>query len=204
MVLLIGQPGSGKSTYIQDNPERFAGYTRIAIDTLVQSRVEELSREMGQPVSIDSLWNNPLERDTLHKKFYKQIKTAVTQGNNIIIDTTNLTPALRRNKIELARSSKWYDYRVVGVVIHPPEESDHATRLIKRAIRTNRWESINRVSVRPAKIILPKDGELDEVIEVGKPPASPLFHEYAKPDPDDGFLIRILQENHIPDNCSER
>ncbi len=172
--MLIGLPGVGKSTYIKEHPEQFAGYTFISLEDIILKRRDEKNRETGNSYSIDDIINS--EIDSLRIVFDEKLREAVERGDNILIEAINDTPSNRQRRLQCAKNSPDYDYHSVAIVVEPPEEAEHVKRLFDRALAEGRYESLG--FAQRSKMVPVGEGEFDEVIRIGVSPENPLFHEY--------------------------
>jgi predicted kinase len=89
LVLLVGLQASGKSTFCRD---RLPGHVRVSKDLLRSSRDRE-TRQRGQ------------------------IRAALRQGHDVVVDNTNVRVDDRRPLIDLGRE---HGARVVGFVFESP------------------------------------------------------------------------------------
>ena len=86
--LLIGIPGVGKSTYLQDNAEEFEDYTIISLDHIAQKWQDGRSGVSHLATRDDALREG---RDEICKEFDDMLQQAVDSGDNILIDRSNDT-----------------------------------------------------------------------------------------------------------------
>ncbi len=87
MVVLIGPPASGKSTFWQNHLKNYVRVNRV------------------NPLLIQLLKSNKIFKDTLKtkEKCLKAAEEAINSGKNLVIDNTNPTSEDRRPYIELAK-----------------------------------------------------------------------------------------------------
>ena len=83
-IMLVGLPGSGKSTYAEKLSQ--SGYKTFSSDEL---RIELLG-------DVNDVSNNRLIFDTLHKRLTESLK----EGNNSIFDATNMSSKGRTRFLE--------------------------------------------------------------------------------------------------------
>lgn len=165
--LLIGLPGSGKSTYIDKNANQFIGYTVISDEKII--------RERGQDnfFTLDYVFNNEDEVRKIHQIRDDQLRLAIDRGDDIVIDAIH-NDHLKRSKIlALTKASQKYNYKSTAIVINPPEEHEHVDRLLQRALRDRRYNDVTEVHFRSIAPI--KTGEFDHTVYVNDRPKRPLF-----------------------------
>jgi predicted kinase len=115
---LIGVPGSGKSTWIQ-NQIWALGLTVVSTDTFVEAYANQQGRTYSEvfedymPTAIDLM--------------IQQVVFAHEHGHTVIWDQTSVTVASRRKKFRMLP-----DYRHIAVVFCTPEPAKLADRLATR------------------------------------------------------------------------
>jgi len=150
LILMVGLPGSGKSTYIQRN---LKGYKIISFDNYLTENIDSdynQAWEKYQALTASEKTDIYLSIDT---EFLK----AVEQGKDIVVDFTNLTILERK---------KWFDlvdkrYTKQIIYMDTPKE-----------IIYNR--NINRVSKTIPQVVI------DDMFEKLEPPLfkdKPYFRE---------------------------
>ena len=86
-IMLVGCPGSGKTTFrknfIKENPN----FTIISSDDYIERKCKELN------ISYSFLWNKMEYNDwtELHQELKRRTLEALYERNNIIVDLTNIT-----------------------------------------------------------------------------------------------------------------
>lgn len=174
--LMIGLPSVGKSTYIEENVEKFPDYEVIAADDITKERCRKKEIEFGRRFSMDEVRDN--DHDSIVLEFDEKIRKSLDRGDNIIIERTNVNLENRSHILNLVKACKKYDYKVTAVVVLPPEESVHVKRLFNRAVVEHDFRSLNDVNIMRLHPV--KEGEFDHVEYIGVPPKEPLFHEYIR------------------------
>jgi len=115
---LIGVPGSGKTTWLQ-NQIWALGLTVVSTDTFVEAYAATQGRTYNQvfgdymPTAIDLM--------------VKQVAFAHEHGHTVIWDQTSVTVASRRKKFRMLP-----DYQHIAVVFRTPEPVELAGRLASR------------------------------------------------------------------------
>lgn len=117
LYMMIGVPGSGKSTWIQKNN---SGAVIISTDDII----EQTAASSGKTY-------NEVFKD--HIKFATQLanqraRTAFTADQDVIWDQTNLNPKSRRAKLDLAPAH----YEKIAVFLPTPDKEELAKRLASR------------------------------------------------------------------------
>ncbi|MEK6886648.1 MAG: ATP-binding protein [Nanoarchaeota archaeon] len=89
-IMLIGLPGSGKSTYVGKYPKHD---NTVVLST--DGYIEEKAKELGK--TYNEIFRDYIDEST--KIFNENIKFAVVERKHIIIDQTNLSEKSRRRKL---------------------------------------------------------------------------------------------------------
>lgn len=103
-VILVGLPGSGKSTYAKNNLEK---YTLISRD----AQVEHLGNGLPYNEAFKTVDQNKV--DALYQNIFS---AAVGKGQNVVIDKTNLTYKSRMKSISQLKSN---GYNIEIIVFMP-------------------------------------------------------------------------------------
>ena len=119
--ILVGVPGSGKSTWIQ-NQDWALGLTIVSTDEFV----EDYAKEQGKTYSEVFTEYMPTAVDLMAK----QVVFAREHGHDIIWDQTSTTLASRARKFNMLPG-----YEHIAVVFKTPEHKELMRRL------ESRWES---------------------------------------------------------------
>lgn len=121
VVMMIGLPGSGKSTWIKQN---LPGIKVLSTDDLI----EKYAADRGKTYSEVFAKAAPLAA----AKFDQQLKSAAKNGESVIIDQTNMGKKSRMNKIAPFKNH----YKVAIMVSADPTELK--LRLAHRAEMTGK------------------------------------------------------------------
>ena len=103
LTVLVGIPGSGKSTYVEKNKQ--PNEEVLSSDRI---RKELLSGEEDQT-------NNKLVFDTL----YARARDVLSQGQDVIIDATNISASIRKKTLDYFSD---LDLQRIATVINAPIE----------------------------------------------------------------------------------
>lgn len=118
--ILVGVPGSGKSTWIQNN---FYGQKRIVVAS-TDKYVERFARERGTTYS--EVFNQVMP-DAL-KLMLQDVQRAVNKNSNLVWDQTSTTKFSRLKKLRMIPSH----YEKVAVVFPTPDSHELQRRLNNR------------------------------------------------------------------------
>jgi predicted kinase len=127
VILLVGPPLSGKTTWINNNFP----------DTYVISR-DEIVMEVFGSRNYNDAFRNVNQKD-VDKVLRQRISDVAKSGNNVIVDMTNISPKRRRST--LSNFSK--DYNKVAVVFPTLSDNDYLFRNNQRMIKENKSISLS-------------------------------------------------------------
>ncbi len=96
--VMVGIPGSGKSTYAMKLQNE--GAVRVSLDDIRNKLFEETGSKTESKVFSEGL---------------KQMKKALDEGKDIVCDSTNVTPEKRKSYFKVA---KQYDAKIVAVFVN--------------------------------------------------------------------------------------
>lgn len=109
MVVMIGLPGSGKSTYAREN---YPEYTIISSDAIL----ERIAKDLGK--TYDDVFDKHI--GMANHEFFNQLDSAIANGDDIVIDRTNLSKKSRARVLgPLVKLGKVADYHVTAVLVDP-------------------------------------------------------------------------------------
>lgn len=159
-MMLIGLPGSGKSTYLNIVPLK--SYKLLSSDALI----EHWAKQEGKS------YNNVFKKyvKDAHKVLNMELSVAIKNGMNIIWDQTNVDAKTRKGKIKSIPG----DYHKIAVYFQPrsPEElfnNMHEFRpdkIIPLDVIRGMWERLEFPTVEEG---------FDEIYEVTIPQMDKLF-----------------------------
>lgn len=150
--MLIGPPGSGKSTWRE---HYLTTTSRPSVVISNDDVVEEYGAKHGLTYTESF---RALDADEVRKEVSRRYDAALLTGNDIIIDRTNMTVKARRSF--LARVPK--HYRRIAVVFEI-EREELNERLAKRAAETGKFIPPAVVDDFIAKYQAPTTTEFDEI-----------------------------------------
>lgn len=156
VIMLIGIPGSGKSTYIKklmaQNPDR--EYVVLSTDDILELWGSEKGLDYNQAFK-----RFPFKQ--VEAEFYKRFNRAISNKQNVILDQTNLTIKSRDKKLRKVPS----EYEKVGVVFEvDPDEIKR--RLDRREIETGKSIPDNVITNMVASYQSPTNREFDRIVNV--------------------------------------
>jgi len=155
-IMLIGMPGSGKSTYISElkaqNPDR--DYIILSTDDVL----ERLGNEKGWDYR-EAYKNIPFKK--VQAIFNNDFRQAVNNKRNIIIDQTNLTVKSRAKKLNKLSE----EYKKIGIVfVVTADELER--RLNERAAEGGKSIPQHVLDNMIGYYVPPSRSEFDEIIEI--------------------------------------
>lgn len=158
LIIMVGLPGSGKTTYI-NNVLLKSGkkYTICSTDDLIEAKAKELS--IGYEEAFKLYSNKETER-----AFKEMIWSAIDNGDNIIIDRTNLTLKGRAKMISYFDQRKANDYIKKAVLFDMGDINKIRAQCRQRELLTGKHISdVNFVSMI-LRYEPPTMNEFDEII----------------------------------------
>jgi len=124
LYMLVGVPGSGKSTWIAQNFPDLTGHYVASTDRLI-----EIYASMRQATYDDMFQDNI---DYANKAMMTHIKDVIMYGYNIIWDQTNLNKKSRAQKLAAVPNT----YRKIAIFFPTPETGELYRRLGSRPGKT--------------------------------------------------------------------
>lgn len=153
--MLIGVPGSGKSTWIDSHSWDFDNTVVISTDNIIDQRAAAQGR------TYSDVFNQEIKTATAEMEM--NLKKAFASKKNIIWDQTNLTPKTRKNKLDKIPR----DYKKIAVFFRTPAEQELQRRLTKRATDVGKHIPRNIVLGMISQLTAPTyDEGFDEIVTV--------------------------------------
>jgi len=153
IIFLIGLPGSGKSTYIskikQQHPEK--NYVVLSTDDIIEREAQKLGLNYTQVFDT-------LDRDETNAEFFSNIKKAVEDKKNIIIDRTNISKETREEILNLIS----LDYKKIAIIFKVPEK-ELQKRLKNREDKTGKHIPPEVIQKMSDEFEQPDKKEFDEI-----------------------------------------
>lgn len=118
--MLIGVPGSGKSTWIANLNEDMSNTVVISSDNIIERRAAE------QGLTYSDVFQNEIKSATAEMN--QNLKAAIAQGKNVIWDQTNLTAKNRKSKLAMFPE----EYVKIAVFFPTPDNDEWQRRLANR------------------------------------------------------------------------
>lgn len=125
IILLVGLPGSGKSTWVKSYLLTNPDYVVVSSDDIIDAYAKSVGKTYTEVFS-EYMGNAEVEYNI-------RLSAAIREGKNIIVDRTNLSPKSRRK----ITSKVTKDYKKIAIVFNTPIE-EIKERLIKRENETGK------------------------------------------------------------------
>jgi predicted kinase len=132
--IMVGVPGSGKSTWIDDNNSWTSRCNVCVVST--DEFVEEYAASVGKTYSEVFQEYMPTAVELMAAAVVK----AREAGCDVVWDQTSLTVASRRKKFRMLPG-----YRHIAVVVQTPEPEELRRRLASRPGKNIPWEVVERM-----------------------------------------------------------
>lgn len=107
LLLLVGLPGAGKSTFVKDN-NLSETHRIISRDDLI----EKLGKGRDYPDKREYFIRNKRENVKLQKAFKEEVIAAKASGENVVVDLTSLVKRDRASFVDFAKAG----YRIKAVI----------------------------------------------------------------------------------------
>lgn len=124
LYMLIGVPGSGKSTWLAGHPFDWSTTRIISTDNIIERRAQE------QGKTYSEVFQREIKGAT--HQMNRELKQAVLDGADIVWDQTNLTKKSRAAKLAEIPDT----YRKVAVFFPTPSDDELKRRLASRPGKT--------------------------------------------------------------------
>lgn len=118
--MLIGVPGSGKSTWVANQP--FDWNKTVIAST--DNYVDRIAKDQGKTYS--DVFKSAIK--DAEANVVKTVSDAVANGYDIIWDQTNTSAKARAGKLKTLPA----DYKKIAVVFQTPDQKEHQRRLASR------------------------------------------------------------------------
>lgn len=151
--ILIGPPGSGKSTW---RAKYLANAVRASTVVSSDDLIDEFAEQHG--VTYSKAFHMVNMKDIV-RRVNMQLSDAIREGQDIIVDRTNMTAGGRRKVL----SQTGNRYKKVAVVFNVPRDELNR-RLDARRIATGKGIPAHVVDDMLASFVAPEIGEFDEII----------------------------------------
>jgi len=151
IIILIGLPGSGKSTYCEKIIKE-KEYVIASTDNLI----EEYAKGVG--ITYSEAWYI-VDHKILKKIFDTNIKEAIKENKNIIVDRTNMFKKSRNSILNIIPKN----YKKIAIIFEIPED-ELKNRLLKRGQDTGKIISEDIVEFFASNYVPPIDKDFDQII----------------------------------------
>lgn len=125
LYMLIGVPGSGKSTWIKSQ-DWIQDCVVVSTDNFIEAEAT------AQGKTYNEVFESVIKDATSRMK--QDVKTAVEAGKDIIWDQTNTTAKSRKSKLDMVKG-----YKKIAIVFNVPEEAELNRRLEGRPGKSIPW-----------------------------------------------------------------
>lgn len=149
--MLVGVPGSGKTTWIENQNFDLGNTVILSTDNYIERKAMEYGSTYSEMFDQLILPAN--------KKMEDHLKYALSGGHDIVWDQTNTTAKSRKSKLQ-----KLVGYKKVAVVFPTPDIEEHQRRLDSRPGKFIPFEVIMRMK-RDLQVPTVEEG-FDEIIFV--------------------------------------
>ena len=129
LYVLVGVPGSGKSTWIKEQTWML-GLTKVSTDNFVEAYAKQQGKTYSEV--FEEYMPNAIEQMS------EQVIFARKHGHDIIWDQTSTTVASRRRKFNMLP-----DYEHIAVVMKIPPEEKLIMRLASRPKKYIPWQAVS-------------------------------------------------------------
>lgn len=132
LYMLVGIPGSGKSTWVSSQP-----WTKDCVYVSTDKHVEEYARSQGTTYSevFDEYMSTAVSR------MMEDVQKAREANKDIIWDQTNVSKKSRAKKLDVL-----YNYDAIAVYFNTPDRDTLRFRLDNRPGKTIPWRVITQMA----------------------------------------------------------
>ncbi len=155
IIVLVGLPGSGKSTYVNKLLEENIGYVVISTDNIIENEAVRLGKTYSEVFKITI--------DSATKQASQNFQTSIKDCKNIIYDQTNLS--LNKRKSILNQLLK--NYNKIAIVFDIPLDTIKE-RLLKREKETGKIIPLNIIEDMQKRFEMPTLEEGFDEIQIIK------------------------------------
>jgi len=122
-LVLVGLPGTGKSTFVSQLPPHFV---ILSTDNVMERLAKELEVSYNEAFNLVG-W------EAAEHQYYEEFAAATAAGKDIVIDQTNVSAKVRRRKLSRVPAH----YHKVAVIFTLPEDV-LMERLVAREAKTGK------------------------------------------------------------------
>lgn len=155
-IMLIGLPGSGKSTWTDAMLAKEPGKNFVVLST--DNMIEEKAKAAGKTYS--EIFPD-INVNALTKEMKAQFRKALSEGRNIILDRTNMSAKKRKEFLDAIPEG----YRKIAVVFSIPDTLLQE-RLDHRAATTGKTIPPMVIKTMARSYVAPTSAEFDRVITI--------------------------------------
>jgi predicted kinase len=153
LLMLIGIPCAGKSSWVRDQKFDSSRTVILDIDSIIATKAAETGKTYGE------IFDDEAKNAT--SEMYHNLHDAIASGKDIVWDMTNLTSKSRHAKLFMIPSL----YYKIAVVFATPSNQELNLRLRNRPEKMIPWSVIESMK-QSFQVPLIEEG-FDEIITVG-------------------------------------
>jgi len=174
-IVLIGLPGSGKSTYAKDflknlSEDEKGMWKIISRDDILMMYGKH---KFGEELNYSQIWQRLNEEDQaiITKSYYMSLHNAVDAGINLIIDKTNLNAKTRRKEMKKIKTPRFPKNAKMGyyhfeAVVFDVEHEELIKRLKKRELETGKLIPADVIFEMKERFEFPSEDEEFKTISI--------------------------------------
>jgi predicted kinase len=130
--MMIGFPGCGKSTWVKNNVDDLNSTSRPVVHSS-DNIIEEWAKNRGKTYS--DIFSDSIELAT--KKFFRDLTDSFENGDNVLVDRTNLSINSRKKILQMVPKDQDYKKIAVHVFCNEDELFNRLNNRVGKSIPEN-------------------------------------------------------------------